>query len=127
MATGHWPPGSDAVARQLAQSLDAAADLLDAASDAEAFLKALETNGITWRELARTAEALGWTVPQRMVELSTRAVARAQRGINDGEVESLIRMNRSMSRDMNALAANGEASSTPHWHDWMERRLCAKA
>lgn len=131
MTKGHLAPDGDVVARQLALSLDAVADRLDAAGDATAFVKAVEANGVIWGELARVARTLGWPVPQRMVEYSVSAVARARHGINDDEVEALIRMNRSMSRDMSALAGNGavsrELSGTTLWHDWMERRLCGRA
>ncbi|MBF0393120.1 MAG: hypothetical protein HQL38_10600 [Alphaproteobacteria bacterium] len=105
MATAHPPHEAKLMADRLTSSLDAVTDLLAAARDAEAFVAAIEANGVVWREILELAPVLGWRVPDEMARFSLSMAARAGRGISDHEVETLMRLNRALAVEISASRA----------------------
>jgi hypothetical protein len=97
---GHavWDHHSPRTARHLALSLDAAADRLEAARDPESFIRAVEITGWLW--LSLLSPTLGRALPRHRLEFVTAMFNRARQGVNDDQVEALIRLNRATSREI---------------------------
>jgi len=88
------------VAKRMSSSLDTAASLLDSARDKEAFLAAIRVNRAVWLKVRGIAPRLGWPVPRNVLEFSISVTALGRPGINDHDVETLIHINRTMSRSI---------------------------
>ncbi|MGE5506777.1 MAG: hypothetical protein ACM31L_20315 [Actinomycetota bacterium] len=98
MGHSHWDGDGARAARHLALSLDAAADRLEAARDPQAFIRAVEMNGRLW--LSLVGPALGRALPRHRLEFVNDLFCRARQGVNDEEVEAMIRLNRTTSREL---------------------------
>lgn len=78
-----------------ALALAAAAARLDTATDAAAFLRALDHNRQVWQAIKDIAERENWQVPHpRVSEYALAAAAKMGRGLSDEHVHTLIDINR---------------------------------
>ena len=82
----------------MAASLTAAADRLAEARDATAFVAAMRDQRLLWRGMRHLAPRLGYKIPDRMMDYSMSILGKPDGEWNDQEIESLIAIDRSLSR-----------------------------
>lgn len=79
---------------------DAAAHL-DAATDADAFLRALDHNRQVWQAIKDIAERRNWLVPHpRVADYALATTAKMGRGLSDDHIHTLIDINRQVSAQL---------------------------
>lgn len=88
------PPTASHLARELAACLTDAADRLDGAADLADFIAAVDAHRQIWQGMSRAAPKLGYLVSPQLVEFSLTVSGRANRRLNDHEVEALIHIDR---------------------------------
>jgi hypothetical protein len=91
------------LAEVCAIALNEAAEALDGASDADAFLVAIETNHRLWLTLTAIANRhLGDVVDERMANFVISMSYKAGRGIPDQSIEALIGINNELASTLTA-------------------------
>lgn len=103
---------------RMSATLDVATDLLENAHDADAFVFALQTTGLIWSDLRWSLSRS--QLPDRLYDFAMSVVSRARHRVTDQEIESLVRLNRFVSRELLSaprLRDGGEVETV--WREWL--------
>lgn len=87
-------------ATRIADRLSFAADQLARARDPAAFLDAMASQRRLWRHLQRASALMGYKIPERVMDFSFEIATRRDGGWNDHEVEALIAVERTVSKEL---------------------------
>lgn len=95
--------------REISTGLAEAADRLERADCLENFASAIEAHVRAWNRLCEAAATLRLSVPEHVSRFSQGAPKRLRRGLNDQDIEMLIRCDRMVSA---SIAAECPLSAT---------------
>jgi hypothetical protein len=113
MSNRKMPSNPVATAKRLSLALEMAADLLAGAKNAQAFRAALRSNSILWRDIHAISPLLDWPMSERRIQFTLSTMKRAERGISDQDVETLICVNRATAREIAKLATPETTQPSP--------------
>jgi hypothetical protein len=112
-------------AGKLSSQLQAVAERLDTAENAQAFIDALEANCALWEEMVKAGMRLGWDVPKNIVNLAMSARNQPAKAIHDHDVEALININRTVAQEMVESVARSQMQAAEMgvnmWRDFLFR------
>jgi len=125
MAKQETSEDAASAATQLSSQLQAVAERLDTAENAQAFIDALEANCALWEEMVKAGMRLGWDVPKSIVELTMSARNQPEKVVHDHDVEALININRSVAQEMVESLARSQMQAAEMgvnmWRDFLFR------